>query len=86
MNGTVIQKILAFLKAQKILGNSIQFNSILLFTLYKIFTLYIVRQEYTNKVEEEGKKKKINVLGRSVWWSEEFSFRANYRHIMIGNT
>ena len=38
---------------------SIQFNSILLFTLYKIFTLYIVRQEYTNKGEEEGKKRKL---------------------------
>ena len=36
---------------------SIQFNSILLFTLYKIFTLYVGRQEYTNKGEEEAKKK-----------------------------
>ena len=35
----------------------IQFNSILLFTLYKILTLYIVRYEYSNKVEEEGKKR-----------------------------
>ena len=55
---------------------SIQFNSILLFqgfTLYKIFTLYLVKQEYTNKGEEEAKKKKINGLGRSVWWSEELS-------------
>ena len=37
----------------------VQFNSILLFTLYKLFTLYIVRQEYTNKGEEEGKKRKL---------------------------
>ena len=37
--------------------NSIQFNFII-HALYKIFTLYIVRQEYTNKGEEEGKKKK----------------------------
>ena len=37
---------------------SSQFNSILLFTLYKIFTLCIVRQEYTNKGEEEAKKKR----------------------------
>ena len=67
-------------------SGSIQFNSILLFTLYELFTLYIVRQEYTNKGEEEGKKKKINGLGRSVRWSEELSFRANHRYIMIGNT
>ena len=40
-------------------SGSIQFNSILLFTLYKLFTLYIVRQEYTNKGEEEGKKRKL---------------------------
>ena len=40
-------------------SGSIQFNSILLFTLYKVFTLYIVRQEYTNKGEEEGKKRKL---------------------------
>ena len=38
--------------------NSIQFNFII-HTLYKIFTLYIVRQEYTNKGEEEGKKRKL---------------------------
>ena len=38
-------------------SGSIQFNSILLFTLYKLFTLYVVRQEYTNKGEEEGKRK-----------------------------
>ena len=36
--------------------NSIQFNFIIR-ALYKIFTLCIVRQEYTNKGEEEGKKK-----------------------------
>ena len=65
--------------------NSIQFNFII-HALYKIFTLYIVRQEYTNKGEEEGKKKKINGLDRSVRWSEELSFRANHRYIMIGNT
>ena len=65
--------------------STIQFNSIL-FTLYKIFTLYIVRWEYSNKGEEEGKKKKINGLDRSVRRSEELSFRANYRYIMIGNT
>ena len=29
------------------------------FALYEIFTLYIVRQEYINKVEEEGKKRKL---------------------------
>ena len=42
---------------------AIQFNSIqfLLFTLYKIFILYIVRQEYTNKGKEEGKKRKLMV-------------------------
>ena len=45
---------------------SIQFNFII-HTLYKIFTLYIVRWGYINKVEEEGKKRKINGgLGRSV--------------------
>ena len=38
-----------------------------------------------NKEEEEGKKK-INGLDRSVRWSEELSFRANHRYIMIGNT
>ena len=38
--------------------NSIQFNFII-HALYKIFTLYIVRQEYTNKGEEEGKKRKL---------------------------
>ena len=37
--------------------NSIQFNFII-HALYKIFTLYIVRQEYTNQGEEEGKKKR----------------------------
>ena len=37
-------------------------------------------------MEEEGNKKKINGLGRSVRWSEELSFRANHRYIMIGNT
>ena len=51
----------------------------------KIFTLYMVRYEYTNKGEEEGKKK-INGLDRSVRWSEELSFRANHRYIMSGNT
>ena len=54
--------------------NSIQFYS----HFYKIFTLYIVRYEYTNKGEEE-EKKKINAinflfLDRSVRWSEELSF------------
>ena len=38
--------------------NSIQFNFII-HALYKICTLYIVRQEYTNKGEEEGKKRKL---------------------------
>ena len=65
--------------------NSIQFNFII-HALYKICTLYIVRQEYTNKGEEEGKKKKINGLGRSVRGSEELSLRANHRYMMIGNT
>ena len=63
--------------------NSIQFNFYSHF--YKIFTLYIVRYEYTNKGEEEGKKK-INGLDRSVRWSEELGFRANRRYIMSGNT
>ena len=45
--------------------NSIQFYS----HFYKIFTLH----EYTNKGEEE-EKKKINGLDRSVRWSEELSF------------
>ena len=45
----------------------------------------MVRYEYTNKGEEEGKKK-INGLDRSVRWSEELSFRANHRYIMSGNT
>ena len=40
------------LRLLMILVNSIQFYS----RFYKIFTLYIVRQEYTNKGEEEGKK------------------------------
>ena len=48
--------------------------------------IIIVRQEYINKVEEEGKKRKLMFLGRSLWWLEELSFRDNYRHIMIGNT
>ena len=57
----------------------VQFNSIQFYShFYKIFTLYIVRQEYANKGEEEGKKK-INGLDRSVRWSEELSFRANHR-------
>ena len=51
-----------------------------------MFTLYIVRWEKTNKGEEERKERKINGLGRSVRWSEELSFRANHRYIMIGNT
>ena len=58
---------------------NVRFNSILLFTLYKIFTFYVLRWEYTNKGEEEGEKKKINGSGRSVRWSEELSFRANHR-------
>ena len=64
------------------------FNSIQFYYshFYKIFTLSIVRYEYTNNGEQEGKKKKINGLGRSVRWSEELSFRANHRYIMIGNT
>ena len=41
--------------------NSIQFNFII-HALYKICTLYIVRQEYTNKGEEEGKKKKKKLM------------------------
>ena len=46
--------------SSKKLWGSYKFNSILLFALYKIFfTLYIVRQEYTNKGEEEGKKRKL---------------------------
>ena len=54
--------------------NSTQFYS----HFYKIFTLYIARYEYTNKGEEE-EKKKINAinflfLDRSVRWSEELSF------------
>ena len=49
--------------------NSIQFYS----HFYKIFTLCIVRYEYTNKGEEE-EKNKINGLDRSVRWSEELSF------------
>ena len=53
--------------------NSIQFYS----HFYKIFTLYIVRYEYTTKGEEE-EKKKINGLDRSVRWSEELSFRGNH--------
>ena len=32
------------------------------------------------------KEKKINGLDRSVLWSEELSFGANHRYIMIGNT
>ena len=38
--------------------NSIQFNFII-HALYKIFTLYIVRQEYTNQGEEGKKKRKL---------------------------
>ena len=53
--------------------NSIQFYS----HFYKIFTLYIVRQEYTNKEEGDGKKE-INGLDKSVRWSGELSFRANH--------
>ena len=43
--------------------NLIQFNFYSHF--HKIFTLYILRYEYTNKGEEEGRKK-INGLDRSV--------------------
>ena len=39
INGTVIYTILAFLKAQKILGNSIQFNFII-HTLKNIYIIY----------------------------------------------
>ena len=62
------------------------FNSIQFYYshFYKIFTLSIVRCEYTNNGEQEGKIKKFNGLGRSVRWSEELSFRANHRYIMIG--
>ena len=38
------------------------------------------------KEKKKEKKKKINGLGRSVQWSEELSFRANHRYIMIVNT
>ena len=44
-----------------------------------IFTLNLLREEYTNKEEEEGKKR-INGLDWSVRWSEELSFRANHRN------
>ena len=75
----------------KIYCFQIQFHSILI-TLYITYIverflksihrkdiefIYILRQEYTNKEEEEGKKK-INGLDRSVWWSNELSFQANY--------
>ena len=50
-----------------------------------MLTLYIVGKENTNKGEEE-EKKKIKGLDWSVQWSEELSFRANYRYIMNGNT
>ena len=50
-----------------------------------MFTLYIVGKEYTNKGEEE-EKKKIKGLDRSVRWSEELIFRANHRYIMNENT
>ena len=68
----------------------IQFSLIQLYShFYKIFTLYIVRQEYNNKEEEEEEKeegkKKINGLDRRVRWSEELSFRASHRFIMRGN-
>ena len=50
----------------------------------------MVRQEYTTKGKEEGKRvkegKNSNGLDRSVWWSEELGFRAKHRYIMIGNT
>ena len=40
---------------------------------------------YTNKEEEDGKKK-INGLDRSLRWSEDLSFRANHIYILGGNT
>ena len=42
------------------------------------------RNKVTNK--REKKKEKINGFDRSVWWSEEPSFRANHRDIMNRNT
>ena len=60
------------------------FNSIQFYLhFYKIFTLYILRQEYTNKGGEEEGKKKINGLDRSVRWSEELGFRANHFVILF---
>ena len=50
-----------------------------------MFTLYIVGKEYTNKGEEEEKRKLtawVEVYGRS----EELIFRANHRYIMNWNT
>ena len=64
------------------------FNSIQFIHTY-IFTIYIVRLEYTNKEKKKKKKKKkkkINGLDRSVRWSEELTFRANHRYVMSGNT
>ena len=40
------------------------------------------RNKVTNKRE---KKENINGFDRSVWWSEEPSFRANHRDIMNRN-
>ena len=37
-------------------------------------------------IKEKKEEKTVNGLGRSVRWSEELSFRANHRYIMIGNT
>ena len=57
---------------------SIQFNSIHTSIKY-------LHHIYTNKGEEEGKKK-INGLDRNARWSEELSFRANHGYIFGGNT
>ena len=55
----------------------VQFSGFSLFTLG--YSIYIV---YRN-IEIKGEKKEVNGFGRSVWWSEELSFRANYRHMEI---
>ena len=77
----ILWEFLRILNNYKLGDNSIQF-----YVLYKIFTLYILRQEYTNKEEEseEEGKKKFNGLDRSVrsgQWSLAFELTTAKKQI-----
>ena len=66
---------------------STKLSSVLFTLIYNIYVVYDnvgIKNKYFHKRARE--KKEINGFGRSVWWSEELSFRANHRFIMNGHT